>query len=137
MRYSKQRELIMDAVIENGSHPTADQVYKSVRQDHPNISLGTVYRNLNQLAEAGELLRIPIYGSKDRFDHNTHEHFHLQCTSCGAFMDMPEEVSGDILRLLNRIRRRTGMMVPPESMQFQGVCHACAAEQKKVTVEEH
>ncbi|MDD4444444.1 MAG: transcriptional repressor [Eubacteriales bacterium] len=137
MRYSKQRELSMDAVVSNGRHPTADQIYKTVRQDNPNISLGTVYRNLNQLTDAGELLRIPIYGAKDRFDHNTHVHFHLQCVSCGAFVDLPEDVSGDIVRLMKRIYRQTGMTVAPESMQFQGVCHACAERQSKVTVEEH
>ncbi|HCU07497.1 MAG TPA: transcriptional repressor [Clostridiales bacterium] len=137
MRYSKQREQIMDAVVSNAQHPTADQIYKSVRRDNPNISLGTVYRNLNQLTEAGELLRIPIYGNKDRFDHNTRVHFHLQCASCGAFVDLPEDVSGDIVRLMNRIHKQTGMTVAPESMQFQGICHACESNQNKVTVEEH
>jgi Fe2+ or Zn2+ uptake regulation protein len=137
MRYSKQREQIMNAVRSQGCHPTADQIYKFVRQEHPSISLGTVYRNLNQLAEAGELLRIPICGSKDRFDHNTKAHFHLQCAACGAFVDLPEEVSEEIVRLLDRIRRQTGMTVAPESMQFQGICQACTAGQKRSAVDNH
>ncbi len=60
MKYSRQRELILETVMENPVHPTADTVYAMVREQEPNISLGTVYRNLNLLAEQGILRRIPM-----------------------------------------------------------------------------
>ncbi len=136
MRYSRQRELIIDAVMANGQHPTAQQVYQAVRQESASISLGTVYRNLNQLTEAGELLRIPMHGGKDRFDHETCVHFHLQCARCGALEDVPAEISADMLRLLARIRRQTSMTVSPESLQFQGICHTCATKLQEAAPEE-
>jgi Fur family peroxide stress response transcriptional regulator len=137
MRYSRKRELIMGAVVADGQHPTADKIYKAVRQENPSISLGTVYRNLNQLAEAGDLLRIPMHGGKDRFDHNTGIHFHLQCMSCGALEDVSQEVAADIMSLLERIRSRTGMTVAPERMQFQGICRKCAARERQTAVQEN
>ncbi|HHX93180.1 MAG TPA: transcriptional repressor [Clostridiales bacterium] len=137
MRYSKQRESIMEAVRSHDGHPTADQVYKTVRQNNPNISLGTVYRNLNQLAESGVLVRIPVSGSRDRFDHNTHAHFHAQCTSCGSFFDVPCDICEELTDLLERIEARTGMTVAAERVQFQKICSGCQTRQENVTVRDH
>ncbi len=135
MRYSKQRELVRKAVRNNGCHPTADQIYKMVKKGSPSISLGTVYRNLNQLVEAGELLRVPVYGSRDCFDHNTHEHLHFRCEVCGTCVDLPEEDSRQIMRVLARTGRRTGMEIHSSALLLQGVCSACKEQGREEPIQ--
>ena len=88
MKYSRQRESILNALNEKLDHPTAEMVYNCVKQEQPNISLGTVYRNLNQLVEQGTLRRIATPVSGDRFDIRVDPHAHLLCTCCGRVLDL-------------------------------------------------
>ena len=69
MRYSKQRELVMQTVENLCDHPTAEEIYDTAAKECPGLSLGTVYRNLNSLVEAGRVRRVSIPGQADRFDH--------------------------------------------------------------------
>ena len=87
MRYSKQRELVMQTVQQLCDHPTAEEIYDKAAQECPNLSLGTVYRNLNSLVEAGRVRRVSIPGKADRFDHTLPWHSHLYCTVCGGVTD--------------------------------------------------
>ena len=80
MNYSKQRELVLKTLQENMIHPTADQVYELMRKEMPKISLATVYRNLNQLAEKGIIRRISGLNGSVHFDHDIEKHYH----SCGS-----------------------------------------------------
>ena len=83
-RGSKQRRLILDTVRSGGlGHPTVAEVYDAVRGEIPNISLGTVYRNLGSLASDGEISRLDL-GDVSRFDCDTSEHSHFACKKCGA-----------------------------------------------------
>jgi len=66
MKHSKQRELIRQTVQHSPEHLTADQVYEQLKTEHATLSLGTVYRNLNLLAEQGVIRRIPVSGGADR-----------------------------------------------------------------------
>lgn len=91
MKYSRQRELIKEYLASTTSHPTADKVYDEIRKAIPNISLGTVYRNLNQLAEAGEILKISCGDSCDHFDGNPLPHYHFICRKCGSVLDLEME----------------------------------------------
>ena len=90
MKYSRQRESILNALNEKLDHPTAEMVYNCVKQEQPNISLGTVYRNLNQLVEQGTLRRIATPVSGDRFDIRVDPHAHLLCTCCGRVLDLED-----------------------------------------------
>ncbi len=126
MKYSKQRELIYQWVVEHPVHPTADTVYDAVRAQAPRLSLGTVYRNLNLLAETGSLIKIPVSGGSDRFDGRTDQHYHMVCTCCGQVfdVDLPE------LEQLNQvILARTGFTVEDFQILFQGLCGGCSVEQ--------
>lgn len=87
-KYSRQRELIKQYLASTTSHPTADMVYDEIRKTIPNISLGTVYRNLNQLTETGEIIKLSCGGGCDHFDGNILPHYHFICTSCGAVLDL-------------------------------------------------
>lgn len=87
-RQTVQKELVLSAVRTLGCHPTADEVYSHIIKVRPSVSRGTVYRNLNVLSEEGMLLRIPMSGGPDRFDHNTGFHSHAVCRGCGAVYDV-------------------------------------------------
>lgn len=88
MRYSRQRELILKKVTALDNHPTAEQIYQLASSECPGLSLGTVYRNLNGLAEAGRIRRVSVPGGPDRFDHTLYPHSHLCCTKCGGVSDV-------------------------------------------------
>jgi Fur family transcriptional regulator, ferric uptake regulator len=82
-RMTSQRRIILEELRKTKTHPTADELYVVARKRLPKISLGTVYRNLDQLAESGEILKLEMCGCQKRFDGNTHEHFHARCQGCG------------------------------------------------------
>ena len=88
LKYSKQRASIKDYLMHTTSHPTADTVYLHIKEEFPSISLGTVYRNLNLLADIGEALRIPTPDGGDRFDGRCEPHYHVVCTNCGNVFDL-------------------------------------------------
>ena len=88
LKYSRQRESIKEYLMSTKEHPTADMVYLHVKQEFPNISLGTVYRNLNLLADIGEIIKISTLNGGDRFDGTTTPHYHFFCTDCGAVLDL-------------------------------------------------
>lgn len=85
--YSKQREAILEVLRCTDTHPTANWIYEKVRETIPNISLGTVYRNLAQLAESGEILSLRVADGFEHFDFVTVPHAHLHCKKCGAIID--------------------------------------------------
>ena len=87
MRFSRQRELIKEIVFSTNAHPSADWVYDEVKKTFPNISLGTIYRNLKQLSKIG-IIRTIYDGSVARFDWNTTSHNHFKCIECGKITDI-------------------------------------------------
>lgn len=88
LKYSKQRESIKNFLVTRYDHPTAETVYLNIRREFPNISLGTVYRNLNLLAEIGEIQKLSPGIGPDRFDGNPAPHYHFICRHCGCVMDL-------------------------------------------------
>ncbi len=88
LKYSRQREAIKEFMMTRKDHPTADVVYMNVRQEFPNISLGTVYRNLTLLSDMGELLRLRVGDGVDHFDATTTPHYHFICQECGSVSDL-------------------------------------------------
>ena len=88
---SKQREAILEVVKSTKCHPTADWVYAEVRKQIPNISLGTVYRNLSMLAENGTIQKLNIGTSIEHFDGNPAGHYHVCCSECGRIDDIEAE----------------------------------------------
>ncbi len=101
---SKQREAILRAVQCSCMHPTADQIYTAVRAEIPNVSLGTVYRNLNRLADEGLVNRIQSPFGGDRFDKTLFSHGHTFCPLCGEVGDLSEEVTSALESALGGAR---------------------------------
>ncbi len=87
MRFSHQRDTIRKIIYSTNSHPTADQVFIKAKKIIPNISLGTVYRNLKQLEKAG-ILQTIYDGNIIRYDWKTEPHNHLKCKICGDLIDV-------------------------------------------------
>ena len=83
IKYSRQREAIVQYLTGRTDHPSAESVYQALRQTHPNISLGTVYRNLSLLSDLGEIQKITVNEGPDRFDGNPAPHYHFSCRGCG------------------------------------------------------
>ena len=88
LKYSRQRESIKQFLATTKEHPTADTVYMHVKEEFPNISLGTVYRNLKLLTELGEAIKITTPDGGDRFDGCVQPHNHFICTGCGRVLDL-------------------------------------------------
>ena len=88
LKRSKQRDSIKEFLASRKDHPTADIVYMNVRQSFPNISLGTVYRNLTLLADIGEITRLRVGDGIDHFDYDTSPHYHFVCSMCGSVSDL-------------------------------------------------
>ena len=92
LKYSRQRESIKNFLATRYDHPTAETVYTNIREEFPNISLGTVYRNLTLLTDIGEIQKLATGAGPDRFDGNPAPHYHFSCNNCGCVLDL--EVSG-------------------------------------------
>jgi len=121
-RQTKQRESILRLLRSSRSHPTADQVYEEVRKEVPNISKGTVYRNLKVLKEMGLISEISLNGSLSRFEAKRESHYHFRCERCGRVFDLDEPVNRE---LDQRIAKRTGFVVTHHQTEFHGLCKDC------------
>ena len=118
--FSRQREEIIRVLRSTDTHPTAAWVYSKVKEAIPNISLGTVYRNLAELSVSGEILSLSVGDGFEHFDGNAAPHAHLHCRSCGKIFDAP--VHGDPLA---DIARANGFE-PEISVYIEyGVCEKC------------
>ena len=124
MRYSKQREAIRTYMEGRHDHPTADSVYAAVREELPNISLGTVYRNLMQLVDAGELQVVNTGDNISRFDPTTTEHAHFQCHECGCVFD----VDGPVLKDLTSLTKDSCGEIDSYALCFTGICNECLSK---------
>ncbi len=120
-RNTVQRTLVLETVRSLHCHPTAEEIYSEVVSRCPAISRGTVYRNLNNLADEGEILRVQVANAPDRFDFTTHPHAHFRCKCCGKVFDftiphtaLPEELN-------------QGFTVEDYQLVFCGSCPQCKA----------
>ncbi len=119
MRYSKQRQLITDIIKSRCDHPTADMIYLSAREVQPNISLGTVYRNLKQLAEERKILTLETEDKKIHYDGDLSRHSHFICSDCGKIIDLfaPAPVPTELDKI--------GVSVQSEKCVYYGKCPDC------------
>jgi Fe2+ or Zn2+ uptake regulation protein len=120
-RNTIQRKLIFDAVKTLNIHATAEQVYERVAEEHPSVSKATVYRNLNQMAEAGELLNIGSIKGAAHYDHNCHGHYHFICEKCERVFD----VNDFFPEICDRLAGMDGFQIKGHSLIFNGVCPNC------------
>jgi Fe2+ or Zn2+ uptake regulation protein len=119
-RLSKQRELVHSIVKQSSTHPTAEEVYQAARKSMPNISLGTVYRNLRQLSAEGRIREVQFGSAPDRFDGMLDIHEHFICIACGSVSDIAPTLSKPWL---------PGKVVTNYRLDYFGQCEACAPKE--------
>lgn len=127
MNKSTQRDVIYEVLKNTTSHPTADWVYDMAKEQIPNISKGTVYRNLNQLVENGMAIKVPGIFESDRFDANTDRHYHLICVKCGAVVDFDDNKS----KIRVKLGENNGSFVQNYSLVYYGLCPKCNNKRSK------
>ena len=123
-KHSRQREAILAKIRSTTSHPTADWIYQEVKKEFPNISLGTVYRNLVLFREEGDIISVGNVNGQERFDGNTLPHGHFVCHNCAAVLDLdlPGEQSGVITKPIDV----DGNKIERIDFTAYGTCYMCA-----------
>lgn len=128
VKFSRQREAIREYLASTKSHPTADMVYNQIQSIYPNISLGTVYRNLNLLVEQGDAVKVSCGDGMEHFDYDTSEHYHFICKNCGSVIDLNMEC-------INHINTIAGSgfdgKIDGSITYFYGICPSCLAQEKE------
>jgi Fe2+ or Zn2+ uptake regulation protein len=120
-RHTIQKQLILDAVQELNMHASAEQVFEYVAQKHPTVSKATVYRNLNQMTEHGELINIGNIDGSSRYDHNCHRHYHFICDNCKQVFDVNDYFPD----LCSKVTNTGGFEISHHAITFGGLCQNC------------
>ena len=132
-RETKQKNAILGLLRNTRSHPTADQIYETVRKAIPTISKGTVYRNLQVLIDNGIVSVLDIRGTLSRYELKQETHYHFRCDACGRVYDLDEPVDPG---LDDRISKRTGFVVSGHQTEFRGRCADCHRPAQHISVKE-
>ena len=125
--HSKKRDAIYQTLAATDTHPSAEWIYLQLKDRIPDLSLGTVYRNLKLFQQEGRIISVATVKGTERFDANTHPHTHLLCRCCGAVVDLhlvklPEEVR-------EQVREETGSLPEGWDLNFYGCCRECRQKQ--------
>ena len=118
MRYSRQREALIELLRSTKSHPDAEWLYTGLRKEYPNISLGTVYRNLRLLADAGEIIEL-TYGTVSHFDGDISPHYHMKCICCNGIYDIPQD------NVSIAVKTEDGFQIDGICLMLSGICRDC------------
>ena len=118
VRYSRQREALLDLLRSTKTHPDAEWLYTGLRKEYPRISLGTVYRNLRQLTDAGEIIELS-YGSISHYDGDISPHYHMKCSNCSKIYDIPSE------NVSINLTTEDGFRIDGINLMLNGICRNC------------
>jgi Fur family peroxide stress response transcriptional regulator len=126
-RKTRQREAILSFLTHTSSHPTADQIYDGVRKSVPNISKGTVYRNLQVLQNDGGITELRLNGTVGRYEVKQKRHYHFRCVQCGLVSDIDMPVDRELDR---QAADKTGLKISSHQLEFRGLCKDCENKQR-------
>ncbi len=129
IKHSKQRDAIRQFLMSRTDHPTAEVVYANVIKEFPSISLGTVYRNLSFLVENGQAIKVPCEDGSVHFDGNVHPHYHFQCKTCGAVLDLDMDGIEEAQSLNRAAAANFKGMIDGNVTFFYGTCPDCMMKQ--------
>ena len=127
VRYSKKREAILEAIRGTSCHPSAEWVYRQLKPRHPDLSLGTVYRNLAFFREQGLVRSVGTVQGQERFDAIVAPHSHFVCSCCGCVQDLPGLQLGE--ELDRSVSMQYGLAVERHELTFYGLCPSCTNQQ--------
>ena len=131
MRYSKQRNLILEIVRSSTSHPTAEWIFQEAKKSIPTIGIATVYRNLKILTEAGMIRKVSTVDGVERYDGSIGRHYHFRCRRCGGILDLETAEEGALEEIEEKIKAT--FINLPECAEinvtlFEGMCSKCCRE---------
>ncbi len=124
-----QRRIILEELRKLECHPTADELYEIVRKRIPQISLATVYRNLELLSEGGQVLKLQQTGKQKRFDGRVESHYHVRCASCGRVADIWDDEVIAVNRQLDVLVEKLGM--EGYMLELNDRCEKCREKDEK------
>jgi Fur family peroxide stress response transcriptional regulator len=124
-KLTPQRIAILRFLEGNTSHPTADDIYRDIKKDHPTVSFATVYNTIQALKDRGELIEITIDPDRKHFDPNPTPHHHIMCSECGRIGDIIRDYT-DVLEIPEEITE--GFKITGNHVDFFGVCNKCCDE---------
>ena len=121
--FSRKREAIYNALRDTTVHPTAEWIYEILKPDYPDLSLGTVYRNIKKFCESGKVRSVGVIRGQEHFDGDTSKHSHFVCSGCGRVLDIFEPVVPE--EILAEIQKKHDFHIMSEDILFSGVCPNC------------
>ncbi|MHB8124328.1 MAG: Fur family transcriptional regulator [Desulfitobacteriaceae bacterium] len=121
VRFTPQRQAILEFLLRTDTHPTAEDIYQDVKAKFPGVSLGTIYNTLNMLKEHGHLLELSYGDMSSRFDGNAKNHYHVVCSGCGKVIDYHRP----LIQLEQEAEEKTGFQVTGHRLEFYGICPQC------------
>ncbi|MDX9800586.1 MAG: transcriptional repressor [Spirochaetia bacterium] len=119
---SRQRDKVLEILQSTDTHPTADWIYKIAKKDIKNLSLGTVYRNLNILVDQGLAKRLDFGSTYDHYDAVVDNHYHLICEKCGSIIDLEMEPDENLVKAASE---KTSFKISDHRVEFFGLCKKC------------
>ncbi len=121
-RRSRQRMAILEVLKGVRTHPSADWIYDEVRKKLPQISKGTIYRNLKVLEEEGGIIKLNVDGMVGRYEIRQDNHYHFICEKCGCIFDLnePKETELNV-----KFAKKTGFKITHHRLEFRGLCTDC------------
>ena len=120
----RKRNAILAYLRQTKDHPSAEMVFTHLKPEYPDLSLGTVYRNLSMFKNKGEIVSVGTVNGVERFDGNTTPHVHFVCTGCDAIADLPQIAVPEALN--QQVTEATGGVIDTCQLTFVGKCQACA-----------
>ena len=127
-RNTVQRQIVLETVKKFHMHPKVEEIYSEIHKNHPTISKATVYRNLRQLVESGDICQVSLLDDMDRFDGRMDRHYHFKCIICGAVSDVDMEYLADINET---VQQKYGFQVDGHDVVFKGICLECEKSANK------
>ncbi len=123
VRYSKKREAILDAIKSTKEHPSAEWLFQRLKPEYPDLSLGTIYRNLSFFQEQGSIKSVGVVNGQERFDGDTSDHCHFVCTCCSKVVDLQDSTQTTLL--VQEVTKEYGVEVHRAEVLLYGTCQSC------------
>ena len=121
-RNTKQKQIILETLMEDQSHPTILELYQKIIEKDHSVGQATVYRNVNKLVQEGKIKRIPTVDDVDHYDGDCRDHYHLVCRRCGKIVDIFDE---NVSSFLKKIEKKHLVRIEDYCFLLEGVCCDC------------
>ncbi len=130
--FSKKREAVYQTIASTTTHPSAEWVYNQLKEEYPELSVGTVYRNISVFKDLGLVKTVGVVNGQERFDACVTPHPHLVCRLCGSVTDLNIKLPISSSRLYALLKAEYGIKVDDYALTLYGLCQKCCADNSKV-----